>query len=356
MKQLTISYFLILALLLMASTATAADHCVILQYHHFSNDTPAITSVTPEQFEEQLNYLETNNFHILPLREVVRKLKSNIELPERCVALTVDDAWLSVYESAFPKLKKRGWPMTVFVNSENIDKQQRNTLSWHQMREMAQHGFSFENHGHSHDHLIRKGEQESREQWLQRVRDNVVKANERISKELGIRPELFAYPYGEYTPEVQQIVSSLDLTGFGQQSGPVSRYSDFSALPRFPIAGSYAKLPGFITKVNTRALPVVSVSPANPVLPQNMKRPQLTLKLDIEKNQRARLNCFVNGSSEVSVDWIDETTVQVKPEFDLPAGRSRTNCTMPSGLKGSFHWYSHNWIKKKADGSWYQEY
>jgi len=356
MKQLTTFYYRILALLLMASTAEAADHCVILQYHHFSSSTPPITSVTPEQFEQQLNYLQTNNFNILPLREVVRKLKADIALPERCVALTVDDAWLSVYETAFPKLRQRGWPMTVFVNSETVDNQQNNTLSWQHMREMAQYGFSFENHGHSHDHLIRKRNQESDQQWLERVRKNIVAANDRISKELGIRPELFAYPYGEYTPEVQQIVSSLDLTAFGQQSGPVSRYSDFSALPRFPIAGSYAKLPGFITKVNSRALPVVSVSPANPVLPQNMKRPLLTLKLDIEKNQRARLNCFVNGSSEVSVDWIDDTTVQVKPEFDLPAGRSRTNCTLPSADKGSFHWHSHNWIKKKADGSWYQEY
>lgn len=356
MKKLTHLLYLLPSMLLMVSSAKAADHCVILQYHHFSKTTPAITSVTPEQFEEQLSYLETNNFNVLPLREVIRKLKADIALPQRCVALTVDDAWLSVYENAFPGIKQRGWPMTVFVNSATVDRQLRNTLSWQQMREMAQHGFSFENHGHSHDHLIRKRKQESEQQWLQRVRDNIVKANERISKELGTKPALFAYPYGEYTPRIQQVVSSLGLTGFGQQSGAVSRYSDFSALPRYPIAGNYAKPASFITKVNSRALPVVTAFPANPLLPQNVKRPQLTLKLDIEKNQRGRLNCFVNGSPEVSINWLDEKTVQVTPEFDLPAGRSRTNCTMPSAHKGSFHWYSHNWIKKKADGSWYQEY
>ena len=246
--------------------------------------------------------------------------------------------------------------MTVFVNSETVDEQHRNTLNWSQMREMAQHGFSFENHAHSHDHMIRKSGQESDQQWLQRVRENIVTANRRITTELGIKPELFAYPYGEYTPEIQQIVSAHELTGFGQQSGPASRYSDFGALPRFPIAGSYAKLPDFITKVNTRALPVVSASPVNPLLPQNINRPQLTLKLDIEKNQRKLLNCFVNGNSEVTIAWLDDKTVQVRPEFDLPAGRSRTNCTMPSGHKESYHWYSHNWIKKKADGSWYREY
>jgi peptidoglycan/xylan/chitin deacetylase (PgdA/CDA1 family) len=347
---------LLLISLLMVSPAYAADHCVILQYHHFSSSTPAITSVTPKQFEAQLNYLEQNNFSILPLREIIRKLEADIPLPEQCVALTVDDAWLSVYSTAFPMLKKRGWPMTVFVNSEAVDEQRQNTLNWPQMREMMQHGFSFENHGHSHDHLIRKRQQESEPQWLQRVRDNIITANKRITEELGIKPEFFAYPYGEYTPQVQQTVSKLGLKGFGQQSGPISKNSDFSALPRFPIAGVYAKLSGFITKVNSQAMPVVSASPLNPVLAQHTRRPQLTLKLDIEKHQQGLLNCFINGSAEVSIEWLDTATVQVKPEFDLPAGRSRTNCTMPTERKGSYYWYSHNWIRKKADGSWYQEY
>ncbi|MBT8440692.1 MAG: polysaccharide deacetylase family protein, partial [Gammaproteobacteria bacterium] len=277
MKLLTNLKRLLPIMLLMASSAYAADHCVILQYHHFSNSTPAITSVTPKQFAAQLNYLEQNNFNILPLREVISKIKADIALPEQCIALTVDDAWLSVYSTAFPMLKKRGWPMTVFVNSEAVDEQRHNTLNWQQMREMAQHGFSFENHGHSHDHLIRKRKLESDQQWQQRVRANIITANRRITKELGIKPELFAYPYGEYTPQVQQIVSTLGLTSFGQQSGPISKYSDLSALPRFPIAGVYAKLSGFITKVNTRAMPVVSASPTSPLLSQNEKRPSLTL-------------------------------------------------------------------------------
>jgi len=348
--------YLLPAMLLMLSSANAADHCVILQYHHFSNSTPAITSVTPEQFQAQLNYLEQNDFNILPLREVIRKLKADIDLPQQCVAFTVDDAWLSVYQTAYPMLKKRGWPMTVFVNSEAVDQQRHNTLSWNQMREMAQHGFSFENHGHNHDHLIRKRDMETDTQWRQRIRDNIATANRRITEELGIKPEFFAYPYGEYTPQVQHLVSTFGLTGFGQQSGPVSKYSDFSALPRFPIAGSYAKLASFITKVNTQALPVASATPANPLLSQNEKRPPLTLRMAIEKSPRGQLNCFVNGSTKVSMDWLDEATVEVVPEFDLPAGRSRTNCTMSTGKKGSYYWYSHNWIKKKADGSWYQEY
>jgi hypothetical protein len=34
-----------------ACFAVAADHAVILQYHHFGSDTPPSTSVTLEQFD-----------------------------------------------------------------------------------------------------------------------------------------------------------------------------------------------------------------------------------------------------------------------------------------------------------------
>ena len=91
----------------------AAEHCVVLQYHHFSDDTPAITSVTPEQFQAHLEYLESAKFSVLPLRQVVTSLRQKLELPDRCVSLTVDDAYLSVYQNAMPALIQRKWPLTV---------------------------------------------------------------------------------------------------------------------------------------------------------------------------------------------------------------------------------------------------
>ena len=47
-------------LLVIATASKAANHCVVLQYHHFSETTPAITSVTPQQFNAHLDYLANN--------------------------------------------------------------------------------------------------------------------------------------------------------------------------------------------------------------------------------------------------------------------------------------------------------
>ena len=210
----------------------AANHCVILQYHHFSNDTPAITSVTPEQFDKHLEYLNSHDFKVLPLRYVVHALKHRQDLPDRCVSLTVDDAYSSVYRNALPRLQKLGWPLTVFVNTQGVDQSVSSYMTWGQMREMSRQGVTFENHGHGHIHTLRKLVNESDDEWRQRVMRDISIAQQRITEEIGIAPELFAHPYGEYNAAVLDIIRRMGLTGFGQQSGPAWPGADFGALPR----------------------------------------------------------------------------------------------------------------------------
>jgi peptidoglycan/xylan/chitin deacetylase (PgdA/CDA1 family) len=349
---------LLIFLLSACAPVWAANHCVILQYHHFSDQTPAMTSVTLQQFDDHLQYLEAGDFTILPLRDVVTALRHNTELPERCVSLSVDDAYISVYENAFPRLKKRGWPLTVFVNTEAVDQGISPYMTWGQMRELARQGVMFENHGHSHSHMIRKQGNESDANWRRRVHTDIATAQRRITEEIGIAPRLFAHPYGEYNPAILAIIDDMGLTGFGQQSGPAWPGADFGALPRFPMAASHAGMPRFKTKVKTLPLPVVSAEPADPLVPPGQTRPTLKLTLAPGTRAKAAIRCFVDGSNDVRISWSKDAAEQftVTPGFDLEPGRHRTNCSLPSGQQGRFHWYSHNWFVRKADGSWYPEY
>jgi len=351
-------FFVFLYCLLFFSNAFAANHCVILQYHHFSDKTPAITSITPKQFDDQLDYLKNNNFNVIDLRDVVLSLHHQVELPEKCVSLSVDDAYISVYQNAYPRLKKLGWPLTVFVNSESIDKGRKTFMSWQQMREMSKNGVSFENHGHAHSHLNRKKSQELESDWLKRVRTDIQTAQRRITQEIGIEPSLFAYPYGEYNPALKKLVEDMGFTGFGQQSGPAWPDADSGALPRFPMAAHFANMKGFKTKVNTLPLPVVRATPVDPLTELGQWRPTLTLQLAPKSYSRNGLRCYISGSDKVEMKWSKskKDSVLITPLFDLKPGRHRTNCTMPSRFKGRFHWYSHNWFVRNADGSWYPEY
>ncbi len=346
-------------LVLMSTSAPAmpASHCVILQYHHISDNTPTSTSVSPERFGQHLDYLATHNFSVLPLRRVVDAIRNNEALPDRCVSLTVDDAYASVYQNASPRLKKLGWPLTVFVNSEAVDQGLPAYMTWNQMRELASQGVMFENHGHRHMHMIRRRAGESDHDWEQRVVQDILQAQHRITDEIGTRPELFAYPYGEYNPAMLAIIIRMGLIGFGQQSGPIWPDAEIAALPRFPMAGKYASLQGFITKVNSLPLAVSKAEPSDPVLPLGQSRPKLTITLKPGSYSKAAIQCYIAGSNDVTMSWARDGTdvFAVSPNFDLPPGRHRTNCTMPSAEKGRFHWYSHNWFIRNADGSWYRE-
>ena len=342
---------------LVVPEASAANNCIILQYHHFSTDTPRSTSVTPDEFEAHLNYLTENRYYVWPLDHVVDHLKSNRQLPEKCVAITVDDAYVSVYKEAFPRLRKRGWTFTVFVSSEGVDRGRGVYMTWEQMREMAGSGVRFENHSHSHSHLIRRRNGESRSIWLARVEKDISKAQRRIFNELGQEPRLFAYPYGEYNTEIKAIVDRLGLTGFGQQSGPAWTGSDFLALPRFSMAASFAAMPEFKIKVRTLPLPVIEATPGDPVLSVDEWQPVLTLRLAEGDYRKEQLRCYVSEQGAGDVTWEDKSAgiLKVRAKAPLNVGRSRYNCTTPNYQGNRFYWYSHTWIRRNKDGSWYRE-
>lgn len=357
MQRLTRLFSFLSTITLLSYTAGigAAQHCVVLQYHHVAEDTPGITSVTPGQFQAHLDYLHKHDFQVLPLSEVVDRLRAREQLPDYCVALTIDDAFESVYSEAWPRARKYDYPLTVFVSTESIDQGVGAYMSWSQMRELAKQGVEFQNHSHSHDHLVRLRAGESVEDWEQRVAAEILLAQNRIQQELDSVPTLIAYPYGEYNTLLKQLVQSMGLTGFGQQSGPAWADGDFGALPRFPMNVMYASMRTFPTKVRTLPLPLVSAEPQEPLVEDDVWQPTLTLTFEPQVDRLRGLTCFVNGSPDVEYRWSDERpVVEVTPKGVLQVGRNRYNCTLP-GPEGRYHWYSHNWLRRNADGSWYRE-
>lgn len=345
-----------IALLGFAIPATAARHAVILQYHHFGDDTPPSTSVTLSQFDAHLNYLEKNDYQVWPLEKVVAYLHEGRDLPERCVAMTIDDAYADTYTRAFSRLKARHWPFTVFVATDAVDKGYRGLLTWQQMREMAGSGATFANHSSTHDHLIRMGPQETEEQWRLRVTQDIQRAQRRLREELGNAPALFAYPYGEYDEPLKRLVTSLDLIAFGQQSGPAWTGSDFQALPRYAMSGRYADAQEFAVRLRSLPLPVESAEPDEPVLPLGEPRPKLRLDLAPGPYRTESLACYV-GTERAELRWLDtdRRILEVRARRPLPVGRSRYNCTAPHQDGWRFFWYSHLLIRRHPNGSWYQE-
>ena len=329
---------LVTSQLAMATQSSA----VALMYHHFGDDRYPSTNIRIEQFEQHLEFLETNNFQVLALDIVLNALQSNQALPDKTVVITMDDAYLSVYQEAYPRLKQRNWPFTVFVSTDYIDKRFSNYMSWEQMREMQQHGASFGNHTRSHDHLIKRNNNESEPVWQQRIRDDLNQAQKRLHDELNNVIQVVAYPYGEYDLALARIVESLNLIGMGQHSGAMGPTSDFRFLPRFPMNESYGDLEGFKSKVMSLVMPLMKTPEIDPVT--TISTPLLRVELSHQHPPLKQLNCYASGQGKIKVQWLDEHTFTTQTNNALPVGRSRYNCTAPSRQSGRYYWFSQPWI------------
>ena len=127
-------------------------------------------------------------------------LKFSVITPkkENKILLTVDDAFQSFYDNAWPYLKKNQIPFVLFVSTEPVGK--NGYMNWDQIKEIEQSEFGvIGHHSHSHDYLIDKSEE---------VFLNDIKTSNLIFKEkLGYIQTLFSYPFGEYSGFMKDYIS-----------------------------------------------------------------------------------------------------------------------------------------------------
>lgn len=345
------------ALLVFAPALPAA---VVLQYHHVSDETPPSTSTSPGRFAMHLEYLATQGFAVVPLPELVDALRDGRSPSDRAVAITFDDGYISIYETAFPLLQRRGWPFTVFINSEPHDRGQTGFMSWEQLRELQASGATIANHTVSHPHLIRRAPAQDDQAWRDWVRMEIGAAERRIAGQTGRTVKLLAWPYGEFNQPLLEIAESLGYAAFGQQSGPLAAYSDLGALPRFPFGGPYGDRRDFASKVNSLPLPLAGGREAIRLLTAGRQpladivldgpnpRPVLGLRLG-EAIAPTGLSCFASGQGRIPVS-VEPPWVYAQADEPLGTGRSRYNCTAASGKPGRYYWFSQPWVVRPSAG------
>lgn len=342
-------------IMLCMSMVSSAHSAVILQYHHVSETTPKITSVTPSQFREQMQYLAEQKFNVVPLIDVVNAIKTKQSLPANTVAITFDDGYRSIATTAHPILKEYGFPYTLFVAIEPIEQHFSEMMSWEELVALSKDGADIANHSWSHEHLIRLNEHESHAQWLARVEASLVRTEAAIAEATGHNFKMLAYPYGEYNADIEAMLTKLGYVALGQQSGAAGIHSPLTALPRFPVAGPYADLASLKVKMHSLHMPVLAQNVTNPQLVQGQWRPELVVTLDMADINAEQLMCYIQGQGAKKPTWLAKDKFSIQAELDLPAGRSRYNCTAPSQSQTGYYWFSQAWVRPKNDGTWIPE-
>lgn len=197
---------------------------VVLMYHGLGPKAHG-DYVTPGMFSGEMAALQKAGFSFVSLSQVAAFLQGG-SLPPNAVALTFDDGLESVYTYAYPVLLKDRIPFAGFLIAGRVGRY-TGTLSWAQVKAMVKSGlFTVGSHTLSSHDAVPTGPRqtgpalvahiynpqtrttETDDQFRSRVEADLSKSRNVLQLESGQNVQWFAYPFGAYDPEVEQLLSS----------------------------------------------------------------------------------------------------------------------------------------------------
>ncbi|WP_022671090.1 polysaccharide deacetylase family protein [Hippea alviniae] len=227
-------------LIIFIFTILKANACTILIYHKVGDNRTPSTNVSIERFKEQMQYLIENNYRIMPLKELVNLIEKRKNLPKKCVVITFDDGYRSVFKNAFPIIKRYKIPATVFLPTEAIEKHYPDYLTMKQIKIMQQYNIDFQSHSYSHPHFTNPPKGLTKEKYKAWIKNDLKKSIEFFEKYLGYKPYAFAIPYGDYNKTVIESAKELGFKAIlTQDATALNKNTPLWLLPRQPILGKY---------------------------------------------------------------------------------------------------------------------
>ena len=194
---------------------------IVLCYHRFEDKAGGIYSISPAEFEQELQAIKDNGFTVISMQDFLAWRRDEKEIPAKSAIITIDDGYTSSYEVAWPILKKFGYPFTMFVYVQFVGSGGK-SITWDQLAEMRDAGVEIGCHSYTHQSLYgNKGpvnhqaaEEIKRigyEAWLNK---EIIDSKTVIEKQLGIKVATFSYPYGLYQAKAREITDVVKRAGY----------------------------------------------------------------------------------------------------------------------------------------------
>ena len=307
------------------------NSATVFMYHKFGVSKYPSTSVTIDQLNSHIEELTKEKYTIKSLNFIIDTIINDGDLPENTIGISVDDADKSFLEVGWPLFKKNNIPVTLFVTTGTISNNQK-YINWDQIRKLKEEGVIIGAHSHTHAHMP--------DISIEEVRNEIETSNKIFLKELGEIPTLFAFPYGETTDEIIELVKEFKFkVAFGQHSGIINETSNMYYLPRFSLNERYGEIDRVKFAASSKGLGVYDFIPKNPTIKQNPPFIGFSL-LDDKKAQS--LDCFVfdsKGQVEREIYKFNER-IEIRLARELSPGRSRMNCTVKD-RDGNWRWFGH---------------
>mgnify|MGYP002875706357 CR=1 FL=1 len=257
---------------------------------------------------------------------------------EKKILITIDDGFKSFYNEAWPYLKKNQIPFILFVSTKPVGK--NGYMTWDEIKEIANSNIGFiGHHSHTHEYLIDMNNTEF-------IKDIEI-STKIFKKKLGYVPQIFSYPFGEYSLFMKNYISENFKVAFGQHSGVIDINKDRFELPRFPINEKYGELKRFESLINYFPLEYKSLEPEEKKIENKNNPPSLIVEFFNEQQNINDINCYSNdGGNWKKSNLIfkkNKLIINFKDKF-IPR-RGRINCSLNDD--GRWRWFGTQFVVKK---------
>ena len=287
------------------------NYVSVLLYHRFGESKYPSTNISPELFRQQLEFLRQENYTILSMDQFKDLVLNNAPYPKKSVLITIDDAYSSIYDHAFPILKEFNFPFTLFVDVRPLSSGAIGAMTWKMLKEMNEWGATIGNHTYAHARIGRPKPNQTRVEYREWMKSDILLAQKKLNAN-GIYTDVIAYPYGEYNELVIDVVHELGFKlMFAQDEGAVDDNVDLTRIPRLPIVGKNMDETRFKYKLNLSPLHVSNLVPSAIEMKRN---PPLYFSLRIVNPARYRpgvVNAFFSEVGQLDIDY-DRATGNIK--------------------------------------------
>lgn len=222
----------------------------ILTYHSI-DESASVISTSPALFRKQVDALVSRGVEVLPLESICDAR------PEAwAVALTFDDGFANFGTYAWPVLRERGLPATLFLVSGQVgltnswehgshaEIPELPLLGWDDLGRLAEEGLSLGSHSASHADLSRGSPA--------CLHEEIVGSAVEIHARTGVMPKTFAYPYGRWCGEAEIEVSRTYEKACTTDLCPIRGEEHPHRLPR--IDTHYFRSPALLMSWGSRRL------------------------------------------------------------------------------------------------------
>jgi len=170
---------------------------MILMYHNI-DEKSGFNTISIKNFREHLEYLTSENYHIVSIKEYVNNLEDKSK--GKMLTITFDDAYVGVLHSVLPVIKQFEIPISVFVpvsfiGGYNVWDVQNghdkiNILSWEELKELKDEKWiTIGSHGCNHKSLGKC----NNDAIFKEINDS----KQILERKLSIVIDYFAYPFGQ---------------------------------------------------------------------------------------------------------------------------------------------------------------